>query len=45
MFGRHHSTHHHPHDPADAVEWAAMLLGFAFVITVVVALAFQIGTP
>lgn len=48
MFGRNvgaggQSAHRHPHDPSDIIEWVATLFAIAFVITVVVALAFQIG--
>ena len=43
--GGRHPDHRHPHDPADVVEWAAMLMAVAFVVTLVVALAFQVGRP
>jgi hypothetical protein len=37
--------HHHPHDPSDIIEWVVMLAAGALAITMVVALAFQIGRP
>ncbi|HLG68037.1 MAG TPA: hypothetical protein VKV36_09245 [Acidimicrobiales bacterium] len=43
--GAHHGDHRHPHDPMDAVEWTAMLAAIAFVVVLIVALAFQIGRP
>ncbi|HEY3940998.1 MAG TPA: hypothetical protein VGL60_00815 [Acidimicrobiales bacterium] len=40
-----HADHHHPHDPSDVVEWIITWLAVAFAVTLVCALAFQIGRP
>ena len=37
--------HDHPHDPSDIIEWIVMIAGAALAITMVCALAFQIGRP
>ncbi|HUZ10730.1 MAG TPA: hypothetical protein VMU76_11255 [Acidimicrobiales bacterium] len=37
--------HNHPHDPSDIVEWIVMFAAAALAITMVCALAFQIGSP
>ena len=37
--------HHHPHDPSDIVEWVVTFLAIAFAVTMICALAFQIGRP
>ena len=35
----------HPHDPSHMIEWIVMVLAAAMAITLVLALAFQIGKP